>query len=193
MLQIIICWNDIGKVDLIFNSTKSLILLSLFNRFVFFVDHSSLALQKAAWQSYTETGPFANYAVDGKDDTYILWQKSPWWIVDLQSEYLITHMAIRYDVPQGFLYSSFWDTCFNSDTDHSKVYKLQSLQTRISIQVHQLLLLAITLRHVTPSAQVTSPTVNTWRHQGSWALTLPWEGVTSQCTTREARTYLCMK
>ena len=68
-----------------------------------------------------------NNAVDGQDDTYsfTMTENSPWWIVDLQSEYIITHVAIRNYVQRGFSYSSFWNSCFNSDTDRSKVYKLR--------------------------------------------------------------------
>ena len=67
-----------------------------------FLDCTNVALNKPAWQSSVVRQGFVGYAVDGNRsaDTgalsciETLTQSSPWWIVDLQSEYDIFYIVI---------------------------------------------------------------------------------------------------
>ena len=74
-----------------------------------FLDCTNVTLNRPAWQSSVACQGFAGRAVDGNRSadtgalscSATLTQSSPWWIVDLQSEYEIFYIVITLIAAHG--------------------------------------------------------------------------------------------
>ena len=121
-----------------------------------------MALNKPAWQSSVVRQGFAGHAVDGNRSTdtgalscsATLTQSSPWWIVDLQSEYEIFRIVITLGEGGSITNNSLnfqtvkvvafgvLSTCFLNCTFH-KVFCSQGTRTKSSLLLFETSLIPV--------------------------------------------------